>query len=311
MLFEGNNCGAQGEVGNVQAGTWGGLAFKSYSAPPFQPDTPHISTHLSRFQNVGLLMHWNRFRNNVDHRCLLPSKRYILIDVSFSGAAWAFSRQPNNIKIITKWQADHAYNTDDAKTPTQLVYEEQNAANKNAPNGRTVSGWGYEVKPGEKPLKWFKLCLVDIACLEPELQESEQLIEAENQLRCLNISAVDAAADFLQQLWNHTLRSIERELGKATVESLPFRVVVTVPAIWPEHAMQRTQQAAKRAGILKTRACGETKLDLVPEPEAAALATLTEFKGRPGVRAGDVVTICDCGGGTVVSTIELSPLAHH
>jgi molecular chaperone DnaK (HSP70) len=181
------------------------------------------------------------------------------------------------------------------------VYEEQKVVYKDEANTRTVSRWGYEVKPDQNPLRWFKLCLVDIGHLDPDIQESEKLIKAKELLENLNIRPEDAVTDFLSKLWKHTVASIERELGKSTVEGLPFRVIVTVPAIWPDGAMQRTKDAARRAGILKFRTCGETVLDLVPEPEAAAMATLAEFKGRPSVNPGEVITVCDCGGGTVVS----------
>jgi len=119
-------------------------------------------------------------------------------------------------------------------------------------------------------------------------------------LSAKGITAIDAAADYLRQLWKYTIESIEREFGAQPVRGLPFRVIVTVPAMWKPNAMERTREAAKRAGILESRLCGKTTLDLIPEPEAAALATLAEFQGRPGVIAGDVITVCDCGGGTVV-----------
>jgi molecular chaperone DnaK (HSP70) len=207
--------------------------------------------------------------------------------------------------LITKWKSDHAYNTDDAKTPTELVYEEPKVVyreDSDSERSRTISGWGHDIKSDERPLKWFKLCLVDPKNLPANVRSSAQVQQAQQRLDDLGISAIEATSDYLRQLWNHTIASIERELGKRAVDGLPFRVIVTVPAIWPANAMQRTEEAAKRAGILKFRICGETKLDLVPEPEAAALATLAEFSGRPGVREDDVITVCDCGGGTIVTT---------
>ncbi|KAF5132941.1 hypothetical protein E5D57_003563 [Metarhizium anisopliae] len=60
------------------------------------------------------------------------------------------------------------------------------------------------------------------------------------------------------------------------------------------------EQAAKMAGILDDRSAGQTILTFAPEPEAAALSTLTE-PGRK-TKAGEVYLVCDAGGGTVVST---------
>ena len=209
---------------------------------------------------------------------------------------------------MTKWKSDYAFSTDDAKTPTEIAYEEPKVVygiDGDGKRARTITGWGHNIRPDENPLKWFKLCLVDSGNLPPQVRDSPQLRTARQGLKDFGVSAVEATADYLRSLWKHIIASIERELGKRAVDGLPFRVIVTVPAMWPANAMERTERAAKKAGILEYRLCGETKLDLVPEPEAAALATLAEFKGRPGVQDGDAITVCDCGGGTVVCHLDI------
>ena len=50
--------------------------------------------------------------------------------------------------------------------------------------------------------------------------------------------------------------------------------------------------------MLDERLAGDTRLSFAPEPEAAALSTLTE-PGRK-VHKNDVYLVCDAGGGTVV-----------
>jgi molecular chaperone DnaK (HSP70) len=60
------------------------------------------------------------------------------------------------------------------------------------------------------------------------------------------------------------------------VDHLPFRVVLTIPAFWPPYARAAMWEGAERAGILADRPCGSTTLELVSEPEAAALAILNE-----------------------------------
>ncbi|CAI7624666.1 unnamed protein product [Penicillium crustosum] len=57
------------------------------------------------------------------------------------------------------------------------------------------------------------------------------------------------------------------------------------------------QEAAAKAGLLDERDAGKTHLTFVPEPEAAALATLSEEQND--AKPGDVYMICDAGGGTV------------
>jgi hypothetical protein len=58
------------------------------------------------------------------------------------------------------------------------------------------------------------------------------------------------------------------------------------------------REAAKRAGILERRLAGETILQFVSEPEAAALASFEDFKNRPNFQVGDSLVVCDAGGGT-------------
>jgi len=205
--------------------------------------------------------------------------------------AWALSTRPDDIKIVTKWQSSRSFVADDAKTPTQIVY-----ANRRT---RELAGWGYEIEARQEPLRWFKLCLEQKKYLNADVQRSEQLETAQRLLSNQGITAVDAAADFLRQLWGATIESIEKQYGDA-VKGLPFRVILTVPAMWSDGAKDNTLKAARQAGIQAPRLCGDTTLDLVPEPEAAALAVLADFGDRPGVQAGDVITVCDCGGGTVV-----------
>ncbi|KAF2110481.1 hypothetical protein BDV96DRAFT_691242 [Lophiotrema nucula] len=232
---------------------------------------------------------------------------YIGIDfgTTFSGAAWALSSRPEDIKIVTRWRSNHSFNTDDAKAPTQLVYAPQNRYDSHSSmsygfsSGRKVASWGYEIDTKQEPLKWFKLCLEQKAKLHPDVQKSPQLATAESMLSREGVTPVDAAADYLRQLWESIVEDLERQCGATAVKGLPFRVILTVPAMWSDSAQNNTRQAAQKAGILQSRLCGETTLDLVPEPEAAALATLAEFNDRPGVQRGDVITVCDCGGGTV------------
>jgi hypothetical protein len=91
---------------------------------------------------------------------------------------------------------------------------------------------------------------------------------------------------------------MKRARGAGAVDGLPFKVALTVPAIWKPYAHEKMREAARAAGILSSRVCGQTTLKLVSEPEAAALATLNEFRNCHNVEKGDVYVVCDVGGGT-------------
>ncbi|KAF5866505.1 hypothetical protein ETB97_011390 [Aspergillus alliaceus] len=157
--------------------------------------------------------------------------------------------------------------------------------------------WGYEVPLDSDPVRWFKLLLLKDEDMEKETRSSDFVILGRNMLRETGRSAVELISEYLRLLWAHTIQSISKSRGEELVEVLRFHVVITVPAIWQGYARQGMQEAVKKAGILAHRPAGETKLTFVPEPEAAALATLSE-PGRQ-ISPGDVYVICDAGGGTV------------
>jgi hypothetical protein len=69
--------------------------------------------------------------------------------------------------------------------------------------------------------------------------------------------------------------------------------------MWSDKAKEDTLRVAINAGF-KSRPKDE--ITIITEPEAAAIATLTTLsdeESRNYVKAGDIILICDCGGGTV------------
>lgn len=215
------------------------------------------------------------------HRTYANFRRY-------SGVAWAYSKQPEDVKIITNWDSTEWLNADKGKAPTKISYGQ-------AEDDMT---WGYGIGNTEAA-EWFKLLLLDEGDMDEEKKKSPQIKRARTLLQRAGKSPVQAVADYLRLLWTHAIQNIEKDFGEATVEGLPFRVVLTVPAVWTQRAVNRMRQAAKEAGILWHRLAGKTTLDFVSEPEAAALATFDDLKTRPNFQHGDTFVICDAGGGTV------------
>ncbi|KAL8386330.1 hypothetical protein RB599_007955 [Gaeumannomyces hyphopodioides] len=206
---------------------------------------------------------------------------------TFSGVAWAtsdeFESDQNSANIITTWPGN---GREEGKVPTEIAYG----------GGGEVS-WGFEVPADADPVRWFKLLLLRPGDLTDELLHSEILTMGRMFLAKTGKTAVEVIADYLRLLWNHTLDTITKNLGEIVVKSMAFRVVITVPAIWKPYARQSMQEAARLAGILEERSAGLTTMSFVPEPEAAALATLTEPGRKPN--KDDIFIICDAGGGTV------------
>lgn len=231
---------------------------------------------------------------------------FLLTTFRYSGAAWAYSKQPDDIKIVTNWDSQEFQNCDKGKAPSRIAYGTVSAATSPDESGRSSErsdinlSWGYGIAEDEiEFVEWFKLLLLDEDDLSAQHPDSLQLKRARSLLQRAGKTAVQAVADYLRMLWAHTLKDIEKDLGEVAAEGLPFCVVLTVPAVWTARAVGRMRQAASKAGILDGRLAGETALYFVSEPEAAAIATFDDLKVRPNFRQGDTFVVCDAGGGTV------------
>ncbi len=195
--------------------------------------------------------------------------------------------ESDQVNLITSWPGN---GREEGKAPTELSYD----------HGQIM--WGYEI-PDADPVRWFKLLLLKEEDLDKDLRSSEFLLRGRRMLRENSKTAVGLIADYLRAFWKHIVETINKSRGESVVDTLAFHVVITVPAIWKNYARQGMQKAAEEAGILNPRPAGPTTLSFVPEPEAAALSTLSEPSRR--IKEGDVYVICDAGGGTVVCVANL------
>jgi hypothetical protein len=106
----------------------------------------------------------------------------------------------------------------------------------------------------------------------------------------LKLSPVDASSQFLQHLrsaWDSGEAGEQGELALAEQD-----VLLTVPASFDEEARELTRRAAEQAGY--------PHVTLLEEPLAAFYAWL-ESQGdawRRRIKVGDLVLVCDVGGGT-------------
>ncbi|KAF1850457.1 uncharacterized protein K460DRAFT_422933 [Cucurbitaria berberidis CBS 394.84] len=240
--------------------------------------------------------------NNDDQE---PEEEFLLIGIDFgttySGVAWAYSKQPDDIKIITDWDCIEFQNSDKGKAPTRIAYGQPQPdclVDISGDSAPTQVTWGYGVEDTEVA-EWFKLLLLDEDDLTEEKKHSPQIKKARKCLQKAGKTPVQAVGDYLRLLWNHAISNIEKDFGPVVVEGLQFQVVCTVPAVWTTRAVDRMRQAAKDAGIISDRLAGQTTLRFISEPEAAALATLEDLKARPNFKKGDTFVVCDAGGGTV------------
>jgi molecular chaperone DnaK (HSP70) len=221
---------------------------------------------------------------------------FLVIGIDFgtsqSGVAWAFSTSPDDVAIISSWKADSRRAADDEKCPSSISYDEDG----------NVTCWGFHTinDTGDR-FKNFKLLLSQATRDDPK---NEPLVKELATLKARNKKPVDVAADYLRCLWAHTLRTLESTSTietRVAIDNARFKVVLTVPAIWDHAAQDLTRRAAKQAGILANRHGRSTVMDIISEPEAAALAFFNDsnLKGQIDLKAGDSFVVCDAGGGTV------------
>ena len=176
------------------------------------------------------------------------------------------------IHVVTDWKILRAVADVKVKVPTEITYE----------NGIR---WGYDIPSDEDPLRWFKLLLLRENDMSKTIRDSTQIICAREMLRQQKKDVVDVVGDYLRLLWNSAMQDIGKQLPRQSVDGMPFRVVITVPAIWPTYAQESMRKAAEKAGILAERLSGETELQFIPEPEAAALASFADRRYPYQVRA--------------------------
>ncbi|KAJ5782153.1 hypothetical protein N7457_003927 [Penicillium paradoxum] len=203
---------------------------------------------------------------------------------TYSGVAWAtlYDFKRKNINLITEWPECPQ---EEGKVPTELFYEYGD------------KHWGYGIPGDADPIGWFKLLLLKDEDVPEHIRSSDFFLRAKRKVRDEGLTAQDMVADYLKLLWDHALEMILKSRGEHVVNNFRFHIVITVPAIWKGYARQSMQEAAEKAGLLVERDAGKTRLTFVPEPEAAALATLAEEEND--AKPGDVYLICDAGGGTV------------
>ena len=104
------------------------------------------------------------------------------------------------------------------------------------------------------------------------------------------LSPVEVSSRYLQYLrsvWDHQVAKKKPDLALSEQE-----VYLTIPASFDEEARELTLRAAEQAGL--------QHVTLLEEPQAAFYAWIESQGGgwRKRVRVGDLILICDVGGGT-------------
>ncbi len=118
----------------------------------------------------------------------------------------------------------------------------------------------------------------------------------EQEFKRSPVEAAAATLEHLRDAWNHTMAADDDTLRMEAQE-----ILLTVPASFDAVARELTVKAAEMAGL--------QQITLLEEPQAAFYAWI-ESRGdtwREDVSKGDLVLVCDVGGGTTdFSLIEIT-----
>lgn len=164
--------------------------------------------------------------------------------------------------------------------------------------------WGFQFRPEESRLRCIKLFL----------DRSQKLpfyvspLETAAQLKHVGRTVVDAVADYLTEVYAHTMDTLTRRYGESFMASTTVEFVLTCPAVWSDAAKNTTLQAAERAGMGR-----KSEIQMISEPEAAAVYTLKAIQPNH-LSVGDNFVVCDAGGGTVeyvLPSSQSSPTPSH
>ncbi|KAL4919228.1 hypothetical protein BDW62DRAFT_209940 [Aspergillus aurantiobrunneus] len=191
---------------------------------------------------------------------------------TFSGIAWTLGGSIDDIEVLSKWPGGG--NRTSVKVPSDISYERQKIR------------WGYQVGPFTEACRGMKLLLDE----DQDINYTPS-IESKPFLHKYGKDAVQATADYLEQLMKQAKEVLERRLGIDT-EDTDLQFVLTVPAVWSDKAKDATLRAVVDAGADIKR------VSVVSEPEAAALYSLRAIQPN-SIATNDVFIVCDAGGGTV------------
>jgi hypothetical protein len=174
------------------------------------------------------------------------------------------------------------------KVPTIISYSRA---------ARVLSKWGFEAEsqverdnPDREPVDWFKVLLDEQRFkLMKEHDHTDSLPANQEEVELYFV-------DYLSSLYKHIEYKLAPELpmGKAWNTAL-IEFIFSVPTTWqPQPTVERFRAIAARAGFSQhmshSLAIGLT------EAEAAAVHTSIEAPGL--FKQGDVLLVCDIGGGT-------------
>ncbi|KAI5364531.1 Putative Heat shock protein 70 family [Septoria linicola] len=162
---------------------------------------------------------------------------------------------------------------------------------------------GNDVDSSMRSFAWMKLLLDPASATkydDPDLAQSEG---SGVLTKPIYKTPVQICADFLTEIAGLAHEHLVGRLGPELLAATPMEFWFTVPAVWSEKAKADTLLAARKAAKQSQLPClAGSQVFLIREPEAAAVATLTDItrgNSQQQIKIGESIMVVDCGGGTV------------
>jgi len=175
----------------------------------------------------------------------------------------------DDITLIRAWPGNEGH----MKVPTRIAYTIENKHLRN-------NVWGFEAGPKTISCSWTKL-LLDISATDRTYDDPKLQHAMDVGMFHLppNIEAQHVCRDFLKELHAFMTSQIVRRMTSDFLDSTPMDCWLTVPAVWSDSAQIATKRAAKAAGFGSRP---QDTINVITEPEAAAIATLKRFQEPDG-----------------------------
>jgi len=207
--------------------------------------------------------------------------------------ATVYTSTPDDVEIIKTWPGGNGITSD--KVPTEISYVSPPSPSPSSSSSPSSSPpplktrWGFQFAPSEPRLRCMKLFLDRSQKLPFYVSPKDTA----TQLKKHNKTVVDAVADYLTEVYTHTMDTLTRRYGSAFMSTTKVEFVLTCPAVWSDAAKNTTLLAAEKAGM-----GARDDIQMISEPEAAAVYALKTIQPNH-LSVGDNFVVCDAGGGTV------------
>uniref|UniRef100_A0A8C5W9X6 Heat shock protein family A (Hsp70) member 12B n=1 Tax=Leptobrachium leishanense TaxID=445787 RepID=A0A8C5W9X6_9ANUR len=311
---------------------------------PYTPSPPNSPSLQNESCNIAPLTPSESPRS--EHRVVRSSHFVVVVAIDFgttsSGYAFSFSKDPEAIHMMRKWEGGDP-GVANQKTPTSLLLTPDKIFHS---FGYTARDFYHDLDPDEaRDWLYFEKFKMKIHSTSDLTMKTE--LEAVNGRK---VQALVVFAHALRFFKEHAVKELQDQCPSLN-ENEAIRWVITVPAIWKQPAKQFMREAAYLAGLVSHE--NPEQLLIALEPEAASiycrklrlhqlidLSSKAFFNGFPSdqsidssfrqareqlrrsrhsrtflvetgmgelwseMQAGDRYIVADCGGGTVDLTVH-------